>query len=529
MSNGIYLKSGKEQDSYGEILLNSDPELLNPLNYTIYTLDRGVNVSNINIDKNSIIFYMGTTPVIKYMYEINNTKIFEIKDNNWVEININDYINLNPNSKYKGNRIYKNNIFQSIINDITQKTLDISNNWSYMMYGDNKDIGQRLVKKISIVDGYYRFTSDLGSTDFNINTGIPLRSLDIYGNSLNYIKFIVYKYDGYSQITVSDIDNIKNNFPTSSVNNLDYWVYDKKLNSEFKVTYILKNELYCLMAYTTTNHRAIGVCYNDDTSIKESKTGLFYMSPPPEGYRIYKKTGGINNFIQSINVLLIPQDLNFLNIPKISSTMTYEISNPINVYYINVPITNRIFVYQANNNKLLHITEYIPKGNTQKVTINYTNNNGVLNVTSSVVPVNPLPVPQFIYDGNSGYIGNFRGDDYSNMKCEPGQVVTNINYIKNSVCSVGPKISFECKNFYNTNNNVYNKLSLHAFNTGYINDTKIYFNDIIKIDTERASCTRGDYQNFTCPNNGIFSGVIQRRNNDMLTRLGFYCASPKIT
>jgi hypothetical protein len=57
--------------------------------------------------------------------------------------------------------------------------------------------------------------------------------------------------------------------------------------------------------------------------------------------------------------------------------------------------TNRILVYESSTNKLIHITDWIAKGTTQNVTINYTNNNGILNVTSSVIPVNPLSVPNF--------------------------------------------------------------------------------------------------------------------------------------
>ena len=118
------------------------------------------------------------------------------------------------------------------------------------------------------------------------------------------------------------------------------------------------------------------------------------MGRNPAGYRIYRRTGGFLNFNKTNSTALSLIDLqNFITI-TISPSISLGISSSPFTFYINIPNnkpTDRILVYQSNTNKLIHITDWIPKGNTQnvntqKVTINYTNN-GVLNVTSSVVPV----------------------------------------------------------------------------------------------------------------------------------------------
>ena len=102
-------------------------------------------------------------------------------------------------SSYTGPKVYLNNLYQSIINDIKNNTVDTSKPRRYMLYGPTGE--QRSVTNITRQNGYYRFfVTGIGGTDFNENTGLPLRSVDINSNIIP-LTYVVYKYDGYSQFT----------------------------------------------------------------------------------------------------------------------------------------------------------------------------------------------------------------------------------------------------------------------------------------------------------------------------------------
>lgn len=160
-----------------------------------------------------------------------------------------------------------------------------------------------------------------------------------------------------------------------------------------------------------------------------------YFNNDYEGIRVYK-----NNLFQSVitSSILTKNEASDIAFNQILTniTMFIRINPTIDTFRITIPNdkpTNRIFVYQTNNNRLLHITDYIPKGSTQKVTINYTNNNGVLNVTSSVVPVNPLPVPNF----NIQYGEDSNSDkslyNYAKMEYESSSY-TQTNFTETTLC-----------------------------------------------------------------------------------------------
>jgi hypothetical protein len=156
-------------------------------------------------------------------------------------------------------------------------------------------------------------------------------------------------------------------------------------------------------------------------------------------------------------------EINLGNNKTISIDTKYQIVNS-NTFVITIPInkpTNRILVYESATNKLIHITDWIAKETTQNVTINYTNNNGVLNVTSSVTPVNPLPVPNFNVQKESLYLQDNSLKNYANMDYEnssyselyykprcPGSWIIRQNDISCPIGQILNNTATECSNIY---------------------------------------------------------------------------------
>jgi len=137
-------------------------------------------------------------------------------------------------------------------------------------------------------------------------------------------------------------------------------------------------------------------------------------------------------------------------------------------FQIKPQTTDRIFVYsQSQKNKLVHVTDYIPKGTTQNVTINY-----LQGVKSSVIPVYPLPVPNF-----NRYVSNVKapyygGDDDQGWNggaiCRGGQI------LESKGVQIGNNDSYmdgSCMSIYDNN-----KIPVSSINNdGYQNIT--YYTD----------------------------------------------------
>jgi len=493
--------------------------------------DRAITVNKIDITKRG---FNGISDVT-----FNN--LIRIYEDGKVEQNISnswtprvDYFS----SSYTGPKVYLNNLYQSIINDIKNNTVDTSKPRRYMLYGPTGE--QRSVTNITRQNGYYRFfVTGIGGTDFNEITGMPLNSVDI-NNNIILLTYVVYKYDGYSHITTELFNKIFSNYENiQNIQNFNLWLYHLSEDRESPIFKIEKNQFnYPLIFYARIPGQTAmdeGVSYKLVSNIATPQKGIFYWYYTtmteyniPADYQIYRRTGGFLNFDKTNSALLL---INFQNIifnKTISPTNSLNINSSPSIFYITIPNdkpTNRIFVYQKNNDKLLHITDYIPKGTTQKVTINYTNNNGVLNVTSSVVPVNPLPVPQFIRDGNVGDYGSWEGNDNLEYNCAYGEIFGNAS--STNICP-STFIYGECKNIYDKNIKPLDKFDLIMDDTdmreGEVQRLKMYYRDEEKIFTCSDANKFKRYGEYKCPN-GVFSSIKQRSNGGDLTRLTVSCAS----
>ena len=173
-------------------------------------------------------------------------------------------------------------------------------------------------------------------------------------------------------------------------------------------------------------------------------------------------------------------EINLGNNITITRSIKYQIDS--NKFVITIPNdkpTNRILVYQSDTNKLIHITDWIAKGTTQNITINYTNNNGVLNVTSSVTPANPLPVPNFNVKLNQteNYLGNLFNLSDNNLVYNNNSSRLNIVLNRGGINCVNSDIiqydrtnnTLNCSNIYNFKSSPVNSFTLNDNNT-----TKLY-------------------------------------------------------
>lgn len=394
-------------------------------------------------------------------YDIKNNRVLgrDTATNTWTVI---------PNyfsSDYTGTKIYQNNLYSSAKADILNPgQFDLSKPWKYMMYGPSGDVS--MVMSITFQNNIYTFTSDTGKVEFD-NKGIPIRayyfdsaaveaalvslasataavaaartvieklvaSVSLTAAQTAYVvalayptadtnpfKFVVYKYNGFSQMTSSYLGDLydklkpesgcevtRNNFkyvdfysPTCKIDVaslLKIYIYGQNVGStsggQLVVNKIIKSiddPGWKLLFYTTDGK---GIAFNlDGTPLfthTTSGAGSF-GTISYDSYLIYRKDG-FTNFTPTNITRILPIDIAI----TITRDITYQRTNPtFDNFQIIIPNdkpTNRIFVYQSGNNKLVHITNYIPKGTTQNVTINYSHV-----ITSSITPFNPLPVPNF--------------------------------------------------------------------------------------------------------------------------------------
>jgi hypothetical protein len=336
---------------------------------------------------------------------------------------------------------------------------------------------------------------------------------------------------GQTELEIGTIDTILSNPLNIVVVNIqgqtNSWGY---CEGGIKIYDKQNNELFNLEIGEGKNRDGIG-----NFNLTKEQISNILPSQFPLKVNMYIRYNGwtMNNIRANISFFSIPllSLIDFKNIifnKTISPTNSLNINSSPSIFYITIPNdkpTNRIFVYQTNNNKLLHITDYIPKGTTQNVTINYANNNGVLNVTSSVVPVNPLPVPQFIRDGNVGDYGSWEGKDNLEYNCAYGEIFGNAS--STNICP-STFIYGECKNIYDKNIKPLDKFDLIMDDTdmreGEVQRLKMYYRDEEKIFTCSDANKFKRYGEYKCPN-GVFSSIKQRSNGGNLTRLTVSCAS----
>jgi len=206
-------------------------------------------------------------------------------------------------------------------------------------------------------------------------------------------------------------------------------------------------------------------------------------------------------------------------------------------FQITSQITDRIFIYD-NTNKLVHITDYIPKGTTQNVTINYTQ--GINGITSSVIPVNPLPVPNFYKSNLSSDCIN--SNQYFSCPSSPDLICPD-NYIIDTI-NTGPQtIKYRCKNIYSTSENSLRGLGNNptsettSDNSGFAKSKTYWLSDGIRGisfvkgngNTVLTGSSNGNMSDFSCDNgkiNGFNGSIIKNTGN--IIQLKTFCALPTI-
>jgi len=97
--------------------------------------------------------------------------------------------------------------------------------------------------------------------------------------------------------------------------------------------------------------------------------------------------------------------------------------NSIISFTVELNKTNRMFIYEKNSNKLLHITDYIPMSVKCIILIDIKNKD---NISSSVNSLNPLPVPNFSVDPNKSIHIGAEGGTFHNIDCPIGSIVSGI-------------------------------------------------------------------------------------------------------
>ena len=448
MSNTSYFYLKSDTSINGEIDLVT--YAYNDYELTIYPVnERALNVST---TKNQVEQTITFNNLIRYDFK--NRKINEWKNNTWNEVT--NYFD----SNYTGIKIYQNNLYTSIKTDISFGTIDINKPWFYMMYGPSSSEDVSRVTSIVFQNNIYSFTSDIGKVEFDIK-GNPIRSLTTTNlQTVPSLRFVVFRYNGFSQMTSSYLNNLYNTLPNVqsckngdtqyvyysgcgvNISQYNIYIYGQSITSVYpngngqrtvhKIYKNLNDPNWDLLFFISDDGSTDkGIAFKlDGTPVKAYQRrsdgwGQWDITPDV-GYRIYRKDG-FTNFTPTASTKVIPID-----IITITKDITYQRVNPtIDNFQITIPIdkpTNRIFVYQSDSNKLVHITDYIPKGTTQNVYINYTQ--GVNGITSSVTPLNPLSVPNFWHKetdntssngeiiGNDGVMGKF-----SYAICDSGSLV----------------------------------------------------------------------------------------------------------
>ena len=565
------MKSEKEQLT----LTKTAPPI--PYEYTLFPVNgRAIPVTKIDISNNMVTFSSGNIEYIRY-----NGNIIEQKTGSVWQI-VSTYFN----NDYTGIRVYKNNLFQSVINDIKNNSSDIVNNKSvrYLLYGTDGD--QRAVTNITRSNGVFRFFVDgVGGTEFNEITGLPVRSVDVNGNTLPNLTYVVYKYDGYSHFTPALYNEVRNllnangtwkqieNFP-SQINALKIWITrtrdtDNREQSINRIWTDYSNDLK-LVFFADFSIQGIvnllwgeGVSYNglkytpvfNEIGLSAQKPGgvreynaIVPGSGSVGGYQIYRRNIFLN-FDKSVSLVLTNIEASNMIPIILSSTTNFNRINPtVDKFIITIPNdkpTNRIFVYQSGTNKLVHITDYIPKGTTQNVTIDYTQ--GINGITSSIIPVNPLPAPvPFSNDFNFiSYKTGQSEDTYYNSRCPQGSIVTDINLYAGGQDYV-QGIEFSCKNpitnrsdymgFYGRGTEYRSSTSQSNGYAGYkslgVGNRDV--NYIEFYDGQNKSVIGGGWpplgggeKEFRCPNTGRIAGFNIYSGSD-INSLEAYCASPTI-
>jgi hypothetical protein len=252
-------------------------------------------------------------------YDRANNRVLELKDNTWTVI---------PNyfsSDYTGKKIYKNNLYSSAKADIVNKDqFDLSQPWKYMMYGPSEDVS--VVTSITFENNIYTFTSDIGKIDFDIK-GNPI--------SPNYYNFVVYKYNGFSQMTNEYLNNVYKNLTSGEnvttpqnpyIDELNMYIYEDG-GKRIKVHKIKKsgtdpnwnlifyayepNGVYDKgFGFKITNnligtpvlaHSTQGAGKMDYYIVTRNSSGDIISMTPNVIYRIYRKDG-FTNFIPTIQL-----------------------------------------------------------------------------------------------------------------------------------------------------------------------------------------------------------------------------------
>jgi len=199
----VYIKS------QNDFINAKNPTSLKAYDFAIFPVNgRAIPVSNMDIN------YLSNTVTFNNLISYNGTS------NTVINVSTNTTIKDYFNNSYTGPRIYRNNFYESVISVIINKTIDINDPTAFLMYDSSGD--QTIVTSIVDYQTYYRFTSSLGSIDFDKKSGVPSST-----------RFVVYKYDGYSHITKDFYDKVYNGLSNLQIREGDSTTYQVYYSEDF--------------------------------------------------------------------------------------------------------------------------------------------------------------------------------------------------------------------------------------------------------------------------------------------------------
>jgi len=407
MSVSLYIKSEKSEIS----LMKNIPL---PYNYLMYGSNNGprgnepIPIRRINFESTSISFITEDQQYVKSTtYDGISGNLILNPYKNYIGF-IQDYNrkNFSLGTEYP---IYKYNVYQGVtdmirmFNSSLQSLQDNLKPWYFMMFGQwigNGGFEQYPVWRIYFTENIITFETTYASTirrlDFDRYTGLPV----------GVPQLGLYRYDGYSNITKEILNS-------SNINPNDYFIYGGPvgrngnwrllvkniITSSTTVTFITQ-DIYALkgIKFDKNTGQVLGNVFNSSYTTDANTVNSLTVTPfNKDGYCIFK-TNGYNNTVKpNVSNILTTNDIkNLYNDNLLTLISNEQIYRKIDLlednFIVTAKVTDRIFIYD-NNNKIIHITDYFAKGETQKINLRYSMLNGVINIQSNIIPLYPLPTP----------------------------------------------------------------------------------------------------------------------------------------
>jgi len=178
----------------------------------------------------------------------------------------------------------------------------------------------------------------------------------------------------------------------------DFWL--KTLLHHLQPLHLITQDIYALkgIKFDKNTGQVLGNVFNSSYTTDANTVNSLTVTPfNKDGYCIFK-TNGYNNTVKpNVSNILTTNDIkNLYNDNLLTLISNEQIYRKIDLlednFIVTAKVTDRIFIYD-NNNKIIHITDYFAKGETQKINLRYSMLNGVINIQSNIIPLYPLPTP----------------------------------------------------------------------------------------------------------------------------------------